>query len=122
MSEQLKYEILQTQDNKQFIEVFEKAFNRRPELDTMTALVVKDGPEIVGFLGMYSITVCDSMWVREDKRNKGLCVKLLEGIRDLPWRVGRGVHLVERRNREGAMAKKFGARPLPWKLWTWNKE
>ena len=102
------YELLQSKDFKHFSEVFDKAFGRVPDLSAMTAIVAKEGDEIVGFLGLYAITVVDSMWIKPELRGKGLWKKIFQFGLALPWKKGNGFHILAANGREEALCKKFG--------------
>ena len=118
----MTYRLLQPNDLPQFIQVFEKAFGRVPDISSMTAVLALEGDEIVGFGCLYQVTVADSMWIAPQWRRKGVWRRIIEATLALPWRKGEGFYLFEGRTREGALAKKSGATKLPFNLWRWRKE
>lgn len=101
------YRLLQPSDHEQFKRVFEKAFNRVPDLSNMTAIIGIKNEEIISFLCLYTVQVVDSMWIKPEYRQKKIWKELIDFIIDLPWKLGNGFYLFVGKNRESKIAKKY---------------
>jgi len=116
-----EYRLLQPHERAIFSKTFEKAFGRLPDMNDMTAMCAWEDGEIVGFMGMYTSLVLDSMWVKDAYRGRNMCTRLIGAIRDLPWKFGRGCYFFSHKSSHEALARKFGARRSGKKLWEWSK-
>lgn len=113
----ISYELLSTTYVEQFKDLFKQAFGREPDLRNMTALLAIEDGRIIGFTGLYAVTVIDSMWISPEWRYKGIWRKMLKAIMALPWKAGEGFYLFAARKREEALAKLFGGSRKQFTVW-----